>query len=166
MGVIGRLEYGKNLERTIADMYVNEEAYINPVELFFDKSELPYLNLRGIIYKKQLKNEDLIKIIRTGDGRSDYDINISNVNYSWIKGSFDVEDDDLDSDTVRLSYNSFPKKDIIDFEKKILLFSEDKHLLLQICEQDLDKAVTNSEFEKAAKLRDRINEIKTHLKLN
>lgn len=165
MGIIGRLEYGKNLERTIADMYVNEVAYINPAELFFDKSEVPYLNLCGIIYKKQQKNEELIKIIRTGDGRSDYDIDIRNVKCSWIKRGFDIEDDFNDPEIIRLSYNPLPERNTIEFKEQISLAS-DKYLLLQKYTQDLDKAINNSEFERAAKLRDKIAEINTHLKNN
>lgn len=160
MGIIGRLEIGKNLERTVEEMEVNEKAYIHPEAIMFDYSQTPYLDLNAHIYpipstllENKEEKELLLPIIRTGNGKSDYDIDIRHTPYKWKRDDLLSENDDEDPEKygyVKLDYNSDTKKNKNIFVSKNSLSTDDS------LELKLSMAIEIQDYEEAARLRDDI----------
>jgi hypothetical protein len=173
MGIIGRLENGKNLERTIEDMYVGETAYIHPDELCFDASKTPYLNLSAPIYKSSKSDEDdeLLRIIRVGSNKSDYDINIKNIDYKWTKDNTNFDEEEMkENNYVKLYYNPQLKEQKSNSLKPYKLNTGKNSSLNSRIKEELEKELEiesdAQNYERCAEIRDRIRELDDKLQNN
>ena len=162
MGIIGRLEKGKNLERTIEDMNIGEKAYVTPQSLAFDLDEIPYLNLGSTICKQPGGTIEL-PITRTGDSKVDYQVDIRNINYKWKKSSnpFSSVVGVEESKIVQLYYETqLEKKDqrIEEFQGVgDIPYNPNEYPTTWEIRKNLNTALGNEHYELAAKLRDKIN---------
>jgi len=68
------------LENRIIDMKPGESGYTVPWALAFDLEETPYLNLDYSIHKNPGGTVQM-RVERTGSGKSDYNVDISNAGY-------------------------------------------------------------------------------------
>ncbi len=157
MGVIGRLEMGKNLERTIEDMEVGETAYITPWSLYFDSDKTPYLNLRSVIRESSSETHKL-KIKKTGDGLSDYQIDIRHIDHKWTKSADPLGNSVDSSKIVQLYYEDESEKEQAEeINESRIPYNQKKYPATWEMRKELNVALSNENYEYAAKLRDQIN---------
>jgi len=161
MGITGRLEKGRNLERVVSDMEVGETAYVSPWALDFDKFEIPYLNLNAVIYTtiNSKKDRTTLKIIRTGKENYEYDINLDDTDYKWSISDTPF-DGTVDSEhIVQLYYTDKVQKQ----EPDLCECDPNKYPQTYEDRIELNKAIMESRFEDAIPLREKINNTKEPL---
>ena len=112
MGLIGNFEKGKNLERTIEDLSLGETAYTHPTALALDTDCNVYLNTSFAVISKP-EGEFHMPVKRIGPEKSDYDVDIRNVTYRWLRranlGEQWCDSNRDDSKIVQLEYNKSQK---------------------------------------------------------
>ena len=161
MAVIGKLEKGKNLEKTLEDMKIGEIGYITPWSLAFDEEKVPYLNINSL-YKEEPGGTAKLAIKKIGSQRKDYEIDISKVNdYEWglssdpFGGVMGVQF----SEIVQLDYKK-EEKDIPshDFQNwKPVGVNPSEYPATHKLREWLNVAVTNEHYALANRLIDKIN---------
>ena len=151
MGVIGRpnMDEDPKVMGLIGDMNVGDFGYIFPEDLEFDRNYVPYLFIYGMVYPRETGGAK-IHILRTGDGQSDFRVDIRGSNYIWINS---LEPDEFEFEMerrglIRLGYEDGRGRES----------NEDR------LTENLEKAVREERYEDAAELRDRIDAIDESLK--
>ncbi len=82
MAIIGHPQF--ELEKTIEDMEVGESGYAVCWDLAFDEELTLFLNVGSLIHKEKGGSVQL-PIKKIGDGRADYEVDITDVSYKWEK---------------------------------------------------------------------------------
>jgi len=158
--VYGKLELDKNFIKTIFELKVGESGYSSPFALEFDYNMDGYLDLNER-YENKINRMSLLemKVTRTGPEKNDFDVNISQVeDYYWKKTNmpFDynikhIEDPSENILIAKLNYSP------ILINNSLI---ENKETNIEKLIEQLEKAKLNENFELAAKLRDKINNIR------
>lgn len=134
-------------ERTIMELQVGEEGWTSPDSLEIHVGFDAYLYLEEPVYKKLDEKKGItLYLKRYGEGKDDFFVDIEKIkNYSWEKVYLDKEDfEDALTD---------PRIAILEYknEPETKLKAQPKTL-----EEKLKEAEINEDYEKAAKLRDKI----------
>ena len=187
MGVIGKPEF----ERCIEDMVIGESGYAFPWALAYDEDNIPYLDLTHPIFstrdKRTLEDPgERILIKKTGPGKNEYEVNITNTDYRWTPEE-DLEEEILEGNPWIVCLDPVKYKLL---EEKILesgggwfeyaggyikgeewrntpphedtktyLVNEDPKKFPETYElrKDLNAMIENENYEDAAEMRDLIN---------
>ena len=107
----GKLITGKNLEKTLLDLKVGEEAYITPEFIEVSTNKEAYLNLCAPI-SKEADECYSVYVKRTGPDKENYLADISKVNnYVWqieehpfAESKEEIEDPEGDLSVIKLNY--------------------------------------------------------------
>lgn len=143
---------GSSVDNIIKYMKVGEKGYISTRAIAFDLERKAYLNVNSFVEKNKTKGNERLFIIRTGNGISDYEIDLTEAKQSWTleeKPFYDEYGPDFRDDIeavqipVALGYHT---------GKKVLSERE-------IISSKLEEAVRTENFELAAKLRDKLNRV-------
>jgi len=138
MGELRGLKEGKNIERIIADLEIDEAGWTNPKSLEIHYKFEAYLYLEEHISNeldKELGRNLYVK--RTGPNKDDFLIDATKVDdYIWDKIILDEEDHE---DNI--------------YDPRLALINYGKDVRIKPLEKQIEEAVENQEFEKAAELK-------------
>ncbi|PJC45422.1 hypothetical protein CO037_01625 [Candidatus Pacearchaeota archaeon CG_4_9_14_0_2_um_filter_30_8] len=137
MGEIRGLKYGKNIERIIAELEIDEGGWTKPTSLEIHYEVNSYLFLEEHVYPKfDKESEKTLYVKRIGPNKDDFIVDTSKVDYVWDKLIVDPEDYEEEIQDLRIA--------VLGYEKPL----KEKSI-----EEQIIKAVENQEFEIAAKLK-------------
>ena len=143
MGTIrGNFESGKNLERLILELEIDEEGWADPDALEMHYEYNHYLYLEEPISKNyDLGKNKVLYIKRTGPNKDDFFVDTTSVkNYIWER--FPIDDEDYEDALTD------PTIAILEYEKS----QEPKSLFDQIKE-----AENKEDYERAQELQKKLN---------
>jgi len=134
-------------ERTIMELQVGEEGWTSPDSLEIHVGFDAYLYLEEPVYKKLDEKKGItLYLKRYGEGKDDFFVDIEKIkNYPWEKVYLDKEDFEdalTDPRIAILEHKNEP-------ETKL-------KTQLKTLEEKLKEAEVNEDYEKVAKLRDKI----------
>ncbi len=147
--LVGPFEIGKNLEKVIIEMCVDEEGWTEPESIEIDYLLNIYFDIEGPISKEyDPLNKRNVYVKRIGLEKDDFLVDISKAkDYSWRRlSSREIEDfvEEFGEDRiVKLNYN----QEDISLEKAML-------------REKIKRAVENEEYEKIKKLKDKLKRSK------